>query len=111
MVLAILELLHNIIQFVPRRLLCNLGLVSRAFRSTVLTLDFSLQFDESKILPGERKRFLRENGPRIYRAELSADISIDRVKPEFHGLLSDVKQHCATAKDIVLHLGNALDKT
>lgn len=67
-VLAIPELLQHKVLLAPKRSLCNLGLVSRVFRAAVLA-SCSLQFEEIKVLPSEREKFLQENGPRIRRAE------------------------------------------
>ncbi|KAG0032618.1 hypothetical protein BGZ82_006469 [Podila clonocystis] len=109
--LDIPEILQHILRFIPKRSLCNLGRVSHTFRAAVLASSCPLLLDETKIPPDEQERFLRVNGSRIYKAELSSDISINNDKPEFQRLLASVRQHCPRVQDIRLHVLNARNLT
>ncbi|KAG0032617.1 hypothetical protein BGZ82_006468 [Podila clonocystis] len=104
-VLTIPELLQNILQFVPKRTLRNVGLVSRTFRAGVLALSaFRLRYDERKILPHERSQFLKAHGRRISRIAFSiVDVSVEaKDDGRLNKLLSKLQKHCSQVKDIDL---------
>ncbi|KAG0089027.1 hypothetical protein BGZ93_005484 [Podila epicladia] len=104
-VFTIPELVQNILQFVPKRVLHNLSLVSRSFRAGVLGLSTCpLRFDERRIPPRERNQFLKVCGSRIKKISLLAvGFSVDgKDDRKLNKRLSKLQQLCPQIKDMEL---------